>query len=252
MMTLADAARCAGDAVCLRVHALEPQLPIAPDWTVGGSSSAACPASVAGWCVPWIHLLGSWHSFLDEAVVEPLKRAGTADVRRSCFYDWKDDRGAALWPASFGQPQLDRPLMATCGPSFQWYPAFAGRYHSVWAKSYGLCKPAELAKRQKGDPDYYSRTGAMWQICRPEALRAHDAATGTGGAGAEATPPFVLRAVYGPAGVARARILAVVRNPTDRFEAAYWIHTHYRKRCAQPSNLELDQTGVSEKPRVNS
>ena len=53
-LALADAVRCAGDAICLRVHALEPQLPIAPDWIT--SSNAACRAGEG--CMPWVHLLG--------------------------------------------------------------------------------------------------------------------------------------------------------------------------------------------------
>ena len=37
----------------------------------------------------------------------------------------------------------------------------------------------------------------MWPICRPAAMRVHDAAMGSGGVGQEATPPFVMRTLYG-------------------------------------------------------
>lgn len=293
-------ARCHGEPVCLRVHALEPYLPIAPDW--GPESNRACtadgrrarrlslssiaarppprPAPPAGpaaiscapllpcvltpaaprahsnpssWCMPWIFLLGGWHSFLDEALVSPLKRAGGADVRTSCFYDWRDTRGAEQWPASFGKSQPDQPLMATCTHTLQFYPAFAGRFHSAWADAYGPCKAAELAKnRQPGASGYYERDGAMWQVCRPAALRAHDAAIGTGGVGAEATPPFALAALMGPAGIRRARIVAVVRNPSERFEASFWLHKHYQGRHAPPPQPSLRTSGCGLRPHITA
>jgi hypothetical protein len=47
------------------------------------------------------------------------------------------------------------------------------------------------------------------------------------------TPPFIMRAVYGPR---PPTLLVVLRDPIDRLEFSYWYHVHYPKRCA---GLEL-------------
>ena len=92
----------------------------------------------------------------------------------------------------FLQPTPSHPVVA----QLSWYPAFAGRYTSAWGKEYGPCKTHEMAKGKEAERTYYDV--AMWQTCRPGAMRAHDAALGRGGSGHEATPPFVMRALYGP------------------------------------------------------
>jgi len=57
--------------------------------------------------------------------------------------------------------------------------------------------------------DYTQR---MWPICRPAAMRAHDTAMGSGGVGQEATPPFVMRTLYGQG---RAKVAsALTRAPS--------------------------------------
>ena len=75
--------------------------------------------------------------------------------------------------------------------------------------------------KNKPNADYYETS--MWQVCRPLALAAHDAAIGNLGAGREATPPFVMRALYG----SRVRIISAIRNPVDRLETSFWAHPHY-------------------------
>ena len=60
--------------------------------------------------------------------------------------------------------------MAVCNKLLGWYPAFAGRYTSAWGKEYGTCKEREMKK----PGDYYALR--LWPICRPAAMRAHDAA----------------------------------------------------------------------------
>ena len=71
----------------------------------------------------------------------------------------------------------------------------------------------------------------MWSRCRPRALAAHDAAHG-GGVGRNATwqytPPALLRMLY-PSRAAP-KVIAVVRNPTDRLETSFWLHPHYPRQ----------------------
>ena len=73
--------------------------------------------------------------------------------------------------------------------------------------------------------DYYALR--LWPICRPAAMRAHDAAMGTGGVGHEATPPFVMRTLYGSS---RAKVVSALRHPVDRLETSFWAHSHYPKK----------------------
>jgi len=74
----------------------------------------------------------------------------------------------------------------------------------------------------------------MWPICRPRALEAHDRAMGTGGAGQEATPPFVMKALYG----SHVRVVSALRHPLDRLETSFWLHGHYPRKYGQsPAGL---------------
>ena len=120
----------------------------------------------------------------------------------ACFDDWADDSGGGKWVKQWGSaPAAGTLKVATCNKLLGWYPAFAGRYTSAWGKEYGACKERELHK----PGDYYSQR--MWPICRPAAMLAHDSAMGRGGAGQEATPPFVMRTLYGQG---RAKVVAAL------------------------------------------
>jgi hypothetical protein len=64
-------------------------------------------------------------------------------------------------------------------------------------------------------------------------MLAHDSAMGRGGVGQEATPPFVMRTLYGRG---RAKVVSALRHPVDRLETAFWVHVHYPKKYgASPS-----------------
>ena len=219
--SLADVSRCP-DAVCRLVHALEPTLPILPDFAPGAASPCLKGTST---CLPYVHVVSGWHMFSEEALGF-LRKASQLDVRSgACFDDWQGDEGGGRWPYSFGPPPAPgRAIVTHCNKLLTWYPAFAGRYTSAWGKAYGPCKEFEIAAHPKAD--YYGT--AMWSVCRPAALRAHDLAIGTGGAGREATPPFVMKALYGP----RVRLVAALRNPVDRLETSFWAHRHYPLKYA--------------------
>ncbi|KAL1510475.1 hypothetical protein AB1Y20_006780 [Prymnesium parvum] len=226
LASLASGDRC-GEAtdLCARVHALEPTLPIAPAFlpayrtpclTIGGTPV----------CLPAVHVISGWH-MLDEAALGFLKQVPQLERRSgSCFDDWPNDGGAARWVSSWGGPLAggkDALLMTHCNKLLSWYPAFAGRYLSAWGATYGPCKLRELAKGKADEAAYYRK--AMWEVCRPAALAAHDAAVGSGGSGREATPPFVMKALYG----AHVRIISALRNPVDRLEISFWEHSHYMR-----------------------
>ena len=147
-----------------------------------------------------------------------------------CFDDWADDSGGGKWVKQWGSaPAAGTLKVATCNKLLGWYPAFAGRYTSAWGKEYGACKERELHK----PGDYYSQR--MWPICRPAAMLAHDSAMGRGGVGQEATPPFVMRTLYGQG---RAKVVSALRHPVDRLETSFWVHVHYPKKYgASPAGL---------------
>ena len=210
---------------------MEPRLPIAPAFEPSLTNPCIKISTGQLICLPFIHLISGWHMFSDEALGF-LKRLKEVEVRggTGCFDDWEPDAGSARWVESFGgAPSTDRLIMTHCNKLLQWYPAFAGRYTSSWGKSYGPCKAENVAK----PGDYYSLY--MWPICRPRALVAHDAAMGTGGAGQEATPPFVMKALYS----SRVRVVSALRHPVDRLETAFWLHGHYaRKYGANAAGLQ--------------
>jgi hypothetical protein len=205
---------------CQRVKATEPQLPINPSFVPSWLNPCIDRgAGAAPQCLPFVHVISGWHMFSEEALgwlkkmkqIEPKSGGG-------CFDDWSGDEGAAKWVSSFGRPPAsDAVILTHCNKLLSWYPAFAGRYTNSWGKAYGPCKEREFDK----PGDYYQQR--MWPICRPQALAAHDAAMGTGGAGHEATPPFVMKALYGK----RVRLIAALRNPVDRLELSFWDHRHY-------------------------
>ena len=205
----------AGDVVCRRVQAFEPSLPLHPSFSPDILNPCiASSATRQMVCLPYVHVIAGWHMFSDEAL-SWLRHIKQIEVRNGagCFDDWAhgDDGGGSKWVTSWGGPPnggASSVLMAHCNKLLGWYPAFAGRYTAKWGEAYGPCKEREMKK----PGDYYDKY--MWQVCRPEALRAHDAAMGTGGAGKEATPPFVMRALYGT----RVRVISAIRNPVDRLE----------------------------------
>jgi len=226
----ADASRCAGDALCLKVHAVEPTLPISPPFAKGLSNP--CIETKDGLsCLPAVHLISGWHQF-DQTALTWLSHVKQIKLKNSgCFDDWSDDSGGGRWAAAGGgAPAADVLITTECRKLLTWYPAFAGRYTVAWGKEYGPCKEREVANAQKEGVDYYDKK--MWPICRPAAMRAHDASAGTGGPGHEVTPPFVMRQLYGN----RAKAIAAVRNPVDRLETSFWAHQHYPRRYGESAD----------------
>jgi len=210
---------------------MEPGLPIRPQFSKDFVNPCVEMAGKTV-CLPYVHVISGWHMFSSESLGW-LKNVKQLEMRGGggCFDDWDGDQGGNKWAQSWGGPPASGAVItAHCDKLLSWYPAFAGRYTSAWGKSYGPCKEAEIAKNPKAD--YYAT--AMWQVCRPRALSAHDAAMGTGGAGLEATPPFVMKALYGP----RVKVISALRNPTDRLETSFWSHRHYPlKYGSSPAGL---------------
>jgi len=199
-------------------------MPINPSYTAAANPCVASLIGVQPHCLPLIYVISGWHMLSDESLGW-LKTIDGVETRSGpCFDDWPDDSGAARWVRAWEpMPQEGRVILAHCNKLLSWYPAFAGRYTSAWGKSYAPCKERSIAALKPGEDYYRDR---MWQVCRPQALAAHDAAMGTGGVGLEATPPFVMRALYGE----RVRLVAALRSPVDRLETSFWVHAHYPRR----------------------
>jgi len=232
MMPSSDFITCesADENLCNRIRALDPSLPLRlPLREPAGVN--ACPLDGRA-CFPLVHLVGGFHAFMEETLGSGVGAAGAqADALLSshpdvhmehrCFNSLDAKTGGAgfitLWPAS----AASKLLVAECMTGFSFYPNLAQRYAAAWTRAYWPCKASEI--KLHGAKQFFRSTA--WTKCRPEALAAHDAATGTGGAGHEATPPFLLRALY-PAG-AIVKVLAVLRQPTDRLVTSFWLHPHY-------------------------
>ena len=217
--------------LCKRIRQQEPSLPAAPTFTSLDPNPCLRLDRRASACLPSVLLLHAWHSLASAAMYLPSvsSRPSIQLVRGQCFNQRQGDRAVPSFLRSFGAPPGDKMLVHACDSSaLQWYPAFAGRYLKAWNDAYGPCKSEELEKlrsRGQGEGDYYSH--GMWSTCRPRALAAHDAAAGTGGTGSEATPPYILRQMYGHASL---KVVMLLRNPVDRLETSFWIHPHYPMR----------------------
>lgn len=203
--------RCTDD-VCRRVAAMEPYLPIAPPFMPDSANPCIAPRGGVGppVCLPYVHIISGWHMFSDESLgwLKKVKEIDTSRGGGGCFDDWGEkDIGAERWVTSWGSaPPTGGMITTHCNKLLTWYPAFAGRYTIAWGKSYGPCKEEYVKK----PGDYYKQY--LWPVCRPRALKAHDDAMGTGGAGHEATPPFVMRALYGP----KVRIISALGHLVDQ------------------------------------
>jgi hypothetical protein len=176
MMLTANASRCAGDEVCLRVHRFQPTLPLAPPFLENLVNP--CVKGDAGTtCIPQIHIIGGWHTFVDEALVPLLQAHPKLTLRpggsSSCFNGWGDEPQA--WKRWFGgwrlKPQSEKRLVQQCGHMLQFYPDFQNGYLREFLKAYWPCKAREVAKLRAAGQDegaYY--TTSMWATCRPTAL----------------------------------------------------------------------------------
>ena len=143
--------------------------------------------------------------FFQHPQVEIREKAG-------CFNLWgPSDASAEQWVKSWGGPPANAStLLATVVCSTKlltWHPEYGGRYWSAGLQHYERCRAAA--------------PNASVPEC--DLLAAHTEAIGSGGTGHEATPPFVLRTLYG----ARARLVMALRSPVDRIETAYWFHKQF-------------------------
>lgn len=232
------AARCSpDDAVCLRYARLEPALPLAAPLDASTGRNA-CRSS-GQQCFPLLHVMGAYHSFLEESLgtgkyahgAQPdglLSGHPDVELQHRCHNEFdggstfeKHGGGLAFMK---GWPTSDKVLIAECMTGMMWYPNLAARWSREWSAAYWPCKTAAI--RTHGQRAF--KTKLMWSKCKPMALAAHDAAHGTGGVGLEATPPFLLRLLY-PA-QAHPKVVLVLRNPTERMETSYWLHPHYPKK----------------------
>ena len=121
--TLSSGTRCAAeDDLCRRLHTLEPKLPIAPDWTAGINNTCLLQDGHAGnVCLPSIHILGGWHSFVNSAL-SPLLSAHPSLMLKgraggACFEDWEDNEAQARSAPSFALPRPPSPSLALLLPN---------------------------------------------------------------------------------------------------------------------------------------
>jgi len=169
-----------------------------------------------------------------------LKELTQVEVRSGvCFGQWTSDDGASRWANSWGGPPQDPSKVIVAGGGIcgakllTWQPEHAGRYLNRLTEAYVRCRDGEMASNVSRAIYYKERA---WPVCHAEASRAHDAAIGTGGSGHEASPPFVMRALYGQ----RVRVLAALRNPVDRLENAFWFYKPFWGKFG-PSAQGLDR-----------
>ena len=125
----ASAERCpAEDSVCLRAHALEPQLPVLPAFNTsrrtGRNPCLELESTTGGKreaCLPGATVLSAWHSLAEPAIASLLgAQPAVRLVRGACFGTWQEDEGAARWVRSFGAPERGTLLVQQCESLLQW------------------------------------------------------------------------------------------------------------------------------------
>ena len=141
------------------------------------------------------------------AVLHKVKQLDTSRAHGQCFDDWGDDAGGG--GASPGARQQAQ--MVTSVQAARLVPGVCRAATSVGE---GV-QPVQGARDEAGRRGRLLRERDLDDL-RPAALKAHDLAPGR--AGQRATPPFVMRALYGRD---RVRIVAAVRHPVDRLETSY-------------------------------
>ena len=222
---LADASRCApADELCQRIHRLEPALPIRPLF----QENRATPCLTDSVCLPAIHVLTGWHMLHEEGIVRWMAQHPLIEIRSGggCFNLWKDHLGAAAdWVKSWGGPPANdstRIAAVNCAAkTLTWHPEYAGRYWTAAATLFERCKSnttsAQCGRLQQQQPGKAAPSGA------DPRLSTHTELIGNGGVGHEATPPFVMRALYGR----HVRLIVALRSPVDRIETAFWFHKQF-------------------------
>jgi hypothetical protein len=138
-MTFMNSTGCpTGDATCARVLAMEPGLPIRPQFSKDFVNPCVEMAGKTV-CLPYVHIISGWHMFSSESLGW-LKNVKQLEMRGGggCFDDWDGDQGGNKWAQSWGGPPASGAVItAHCDKLLSWYPAFAGRYTSAWVRERG-------------------------------------------------------------------------------------------------------------------
>ena len=158
----------------------------------------------------------------------------------ACFGQWKGDEGARKWltaplPKGF-QPRRQLLAAMGCVTGLQFDPGFAGRFHTVWEKSYWPCKERCMSDSTCARSYYETK---QWP-CKADALRAHDEAVGLRDAGGalalNATPPYLMHHFYGRSVRLSRRALADRRDP-PRLLHARALRQALWQSCRRPGRV---------------
>ena len=218
-----DPTRCsAHDDLCRRIQALEPTLPIRPPLLHG----RATPCLTDSVCLPGVHILSGWHMLEEDGIKPWFAQHPQVEVRSGgCFNLWRDHNGALQWVESFGSINASM-LMATsncASKQLTWHPEYAGRYFSTAMDLWEACKKENASSSSSGCAKIRQHSAESERLGADPRLAAHSELIGSGGIGKEATPPFVMRHLYG----SHVRIITALRSPVDRIETAFWFHKQF-------------------------
>ena len=204
-----------------------------PKFLPGLKSPCVAAAGGGQHCVPGAFLLGNWQSNTKGlGGLLGLHPNISSAANERCWGRHSNDKGGRLWlrqrPPDGFDPKRQVLAAFGCVTSLLFYPGFANRFHKFWEVAYWPCK-ASCMHNKTCARHYFEPTGQMWP-CKAKALAFHDRATHLSATAAEpalnVTPPYLMRAFYG----ARVRLVAILRNPTDRLRHAYYAHPHYARK----------------------
>lgn len=189
------------------------------------------PSDRALRCLPLVHVLGGYQCAAADLFARVSRHADFArPAHASPSFYFEQAHSWADYVKTFRRATEEigqRPAARVTGEgsagmlSLTW--THSERLHQPYIKAMGARWQLCNANRTRG-PDADARFNAC-MAAHISAARAADAALASR-AGAPLEVPYLLRAVQGT----RVRLVALLRNPTDRLYAAYWHYPHYAGR----------------------
>jgi hypothetical protein len=182
-------------------------------------------------CLPLVHILGAYQCGASDLYHKMARHADfVPPVHSAPSFYFEQAHTWADYVRTFEKASVrigEQPAARFTGE------ASAGMFTTTWTHSERLHQP------------YIQTMGKRWQACNANRSRTPDAdalfnacmmvaiptakdedARLVARAGAQLEVPHLLRAVQGE----HVRLVAILRNPTQRLYAAFWHYPHYRKR----------------------
>eukprot|EP00191_Tetraselmis_sp_GSL018_P003786 CAMPEP_0177598730 /NCGR_PEP_ID=MMETSP0419_2-20121207/12543_1 /TAXON_ID=582737 /ORGANISM="Tetraselmis sp., Strain GSL018" /LENGTH=412 /DNA_ID=CAMNT_0019091271 /DNA_START=204 /DNA_END=1442 /DNA_ORIENTATION=+ len=211
-----------------------------PCWEDGSGSTK---------CLPAFYILGSFQAGTWNLYSRLAVHPDVVSVPNARPHFWAEhDKRAAAYVAGYSAPPVlevvrrnrNALLGDASASTFAFYWAASQRLHGAFREAMAPCWEA-CAKGPRA-----SLTRCVDSSCFPAAMRADEEAAAAANVSHRfAQLPLLMRAVYG---ARPPRLVAILRDPVERFHHAFWAHPHYRDRYGATAEgfLSFTREQVSE------